>query len=99
MIAKCMQIASMANLTIRNLPDDLHRKLKERAKRNRRSLNQEAIEELAAFREWPMSDGDERSKARERMLLAEERIDQLRKSMNGFMSSQEVAKARTEGRA
>ena len=33
----------MATLTIRNLPDDVHGRLKEQAKRNRRSLNQEVI--------------------------------------------------------
>lgn len=38
----------MAALTIRNLPDELHARLKEQAKRNRRSLNQEVIAELEA---------------------------------------------------
>jgi plasmid stability protein len=36
----------MATLTIRNVPDDLYRSLKEQAARNRRSLNQEAIAKL-----------------------------------------------------
>jgi plasmid stability protein len=36
----------MATITLRNVPDDLHRRLKEAARRNRRSLNQEAIEQL-----------------------------------------------------
>lgn len=38
----------MATLTIRNLPDEVHERLKEQAKRNRRSLNQEVIAELVA---------------------------------------------------
>lgn len=37
----------MATLTIRNVPDDLYERLKALAKRNRRSLNQEAIQRLA----------------------------------------------------
>ena len=36
----------MKTLTIRGLPDEVHKKLKERAKGNRRSLNQEVVEEL-----------------------------------------------------
>lgn len=33
----------MATLTLKNVPDDLHQRLKERAARNGRSLNREAI--------------------------------------------------------
>lgn len=33
----------MANLTIKNVPDDLYEQLKQRAAENRRSLNSEAI--------------------------------------------------------
>lgn len=33
----------MSTLTIKNLPDALHRRLKEMAERNRRSLNSEVI--------------------------------------------------------
>ena len=33
----------MATITLKNVPDDLHRRLKERAARNGRSLNREAI--------------------------------------------------------
>lgn len=33
----------MATLTIRNVPDELHERLKERAERNRRSLNAETV--------------------------------------------------------
>ncbi len=34
----------MATLTLKNVPDDLYRRLKEQAAAHRRSLNQEAIE-------------------------------------------------------
>lgn len=33
----------MATLTIKDVPDELHERLKERAKRHRRSMNSEAI--------------------------------------------------------
>lgn len=33
----------MKTLTIRNLPDELHARLKDRARRNRRSLNGEVV--------------------------------------------------------
>jgi plasmid stability protein len=94
-----MHLTIMANLTIRNLPDELHGKLKERARRNRRSLNQEAIVELAAFGERNYGEDDPLAKSKERMLLAEERIDWLRNRMARFMSAKEIDKARKEGRA
>ena len=39
----------MKTLTIRGLPDEVHERLKEQAKRNRRSLNQEVIAELSSI--------------------------------------------------
>lgn len=36
----------MPNITIRNIPDDLHKRLKERAAANRRSLNNEILSML-----------------------------------------------------
>jgi len=36
----------MVGLVIKNLPDELHRKLKERAKRHHRSMTKEAIVQL-----------------------------------------------------
>ena len=33
----------MANLTLKNIPDELHAKLKDSAERNRRSLNSEIL--------------------------------------------------------
>ena len=38
----------MATLTLKNVPDDLHRRLKARAEQNHRSLNREAIRCLEA---------------------------------------------------
>jgi plasmid stability protein len=41
--SKCNQSETMATLTIKNVPENLHERLKERAERNRRSMNSEAI--------------------------------------------------------
>lgn len=50
----------MATLTIKNLPDDLYARLKERAERHRRSLNGEAITCLeAALGESARADPDD----------------------------------------
>ena len=49
----------MATLTLKNVPDDLHRRLKARAERNHRSLNREAIrclEESVAHAASPATD-------------------------------------------
>ncbi len=49
----------MATLTLKNLPDDLHRRLKARAERNHRSLNREAIrllEQAVALDPEPSAD-------------------------------------------
>lgn len=77
----------MATLTIRNLPDELHSALKERAKRNRRSLNQEIIAELAASNQQETRDDG---------LL--ERVAILRAQMKGFLTPEEIDSARREGR-
>ena len=97
MIAVCSQIAGMATLTIRDLPDELHLLLKERAKRNRRSLNQEVIAELAAVLEV----GDEKARldaARKRMRRTTAEIDGIRSRMTRFMSAGEIDAAKKEGR-
>jgi len=33
----------MPNITLKNVPDEVHQRLKEQAKRHRRSINREAI--------------------------------------------------------
>lgn len=52
----------MPNLTLRDLPADLHLWLKQQAGANRRSLNQEVILQLDALRGSPASaiDADQR---------------------------------------
>ena len=39
----------MATITLKNVPDDLHRRLKAQAARNHRSLNREVIRTLEAW--------------------------------------------------
>lgn len=48
----------MTNLTVKGLPDDVYRTLKEEADRARRSLNQEVIHRLAASVRAPRVDPD-----------------------------------------
>ena len=82
----------MATLTIRNLPEDLHAMLKERARKNRRSLNQEVISELSAAGE---KGADEASKRWER---ANSIVDEMRARMTRFMTAEEIDAAIREGR-
>lgn len=42
----------MPNLLIRDLPEEVHRRLKERAAQNRRSMNQEVLLLLEEAVEW-----------------------------------------------
>ena len=87
----------MATLTIRNLPDGLHVRLKEQAKRNRRSLNQEVIAELETAPSFPTPQNeDERNKARAEAMIA--KVNQLRGGMKRFMTAEEIDAAIEEGR-
>lgn len=65
----------MATLTLKNVPDDLHRRLKARAERNHRSLNREAIrclEESVTPSAPPATDeAGERARALRERLAAE----------------------------
>ena len=79
----------MPNLTIKNLPLEVHRSLKERAARNRRSLNSEIIEILAKTLPPPAVDP--------KKFLAE--LEAMhRKYPNLRMTPEEIRAARLEGR-
>lgn len=71
--------------------------LKERAKKNRRSLNQEVIAELAAV-SGETGDGARRAASQERMAQALEEIDEIRKRMTHFMTAEKIDAAKAEGR-
>jgi plasmid stability protein len=76
----------MPGLLIKNVPAELHRKLKRRARENRRSLSSEALVLLEA------AVGD----AAGPPTLAE--IDELRVSGRGPLTDEIIASARTSGR-
>jgi plasmid stability protein len=86
--AECLHFACMATLTIRNLPDEVHERLKEQAKRNRRSLNQEVIAELSEI--FPKED------------LAMQELLKVGKAFYGSLkrpvSAREIREAIEEGR-
>ena len=57
----------MANITLKNIPEELHQKLKERAKSNHRSINSEilfSLKKVLGFRE-PSENEDVLNHARE----------------------------------
>ena len=82
----------MATLTIRNLPEEVHERLKERAKRNRRSLNQEVIAELV---EKQGSEVEERARFVSQMLAESEAVYAALKKP---MTTDEVRKSVESGR-
>ena len=52
----CLQTVSMANVLIRDVPDDVHQALRKRAEREGRSLQQYLQAELARLAEQPSMD-------------------------------------------
>lgn len=98
MHAKRHHIAVMPNLTIRNVPEELHATLKRRAKANRRSLNQEVIAELSSVDADGETEEARIERSRERVRLANEKIDEMRSKMKCFMTTDEIDAAIREGR-
>ncbi len=79
----------MPNLNVKNLPRDVHRRLKERARRNHRSLNSEVIACLEDAVTPRRIDPDE----------AAERIRALRARFRGpAPTDEEIARLKSEGR-
>ena len=79
----------MATLTLKNLPEDLHRRLKARAARNQRSLNREVIECLRNATSATPVDPD--------ALLA--RARELRRKTSGRLTDRELRRLKAMGRA
>ena len=78
----------MASITIKDIPEVLHQRLKERAKANRRSLNAEVIACLEA-------------KVLSRPVDMEtelERIKQLREEVGGYLTQEMLDEFKEEGR-
>jgi len=77
------------NFTLKNIPDDLYKKVKEKAERNHRSINGEIISMLdAATTPRPVDVDEMLAKARE-----------LRGRTRGFLTDQDmIDRAKREGR-
>lgn len=82
----------MASITIKDLPDELHRKLKEEAKKNERSLNGEVLFRLRLSTVLKQ----ERDEKDVEALLAS--IDRVRNSDNVRYDAELHARALSEGR-
>ena len=78
----------MVNLTLKNVPAELHARLKAQAERNRRSLNAEAIVCL------------ERGLGTERMEAGalRERLRMVREGAGGYLTDDVVEAGKREGR-
>ncbi|MBO6535414.1 MAG: Arc family DNA-binding protein [Balneolaceae bacterium] len=73
----------MANITIKNIPDEVYEQLKERAKRNRRSINNEVIHLIESqFRANQINVEEVLYKARK-----------LRSKMKGSLTEEEIRQA------
>ena len=82
----------MATITLTDVPDDLHRRLQERAARNRRPLDREAV--LLLEQAVVASPEPERDEAWERATALRERL-----AARGFRTTaEEVQAAIDEGR-
>lgn len=86
----------MKTLSIRGLPDEVHSRLKTRAKQNRRSLNQEVIAELSRIEDLNLLDETERKQQRAEEVIA--KVDAMRSRMKRFLTAEEIDAAIEEGR-
>ena len=68
----------MPNLTLKNIPPGLHKRLKTRAESNHRSLNREILALLEAQVDAPAVDVDAELKALEEFVSALPRVDHRR---------------------
>lgn len=72
----------MKTLTIRGVPDELRASLKARAKKNRRSLNQEVIAEFSVIRSGSPTDEAAGKRQRAQELIA--RVEEMREGGDLF---------------
>lgn len=68
----------MLNLTLKNIPTELHRQLKVRAESNRRSLNREIMALLEAQLEAPAVDVASEQEKLEQFVASLPRVDHAR---------------------
>jgi plasmid stability protein len=67
--------AAMLNLTLKNIPKDLHARLKQSAEKNRRSLNSEILTRLEAEFSAPAADFAARERAHREFVASLPRVD------------------------
>lgn len=79
----------MKTITLKNLPEDLLKRLKELAKNNNRSLNSEIIHILK------MTSGEEDQLSKRKIM---ERAREIRDSIRLRLSDGEITRAKNEGR-
>ena len=65
----------MLNLTLKNIPKDLHARLKESAEKNRRSLNSEILTRLEAEFSAPVVDFAAEERALRELISRQPRVD------------------------
>ena len=65
----------MLNLTLKNIPKDLHSRLKESAERNRRSLNSEILTRLETQFAAPVVDREAHARALRELVARLPRVD------------------------
>ncbi len=70
----------MLNLTLKNVPGELHARLKQRAEMNRRSLNREVLALLEAQLDAPAIDVEAEQQQLEQFVAALPRVDHTRVS-------------------
>ena len=91
MDACCIHFGTMATLTIKNLPDELYAELTRMAKKNRRSINNEAIVSLEKALETPVRETE--------AVLDRIRKDRKEMTKKGiWLTDQILEKAKNEGR-
>jgi plasmid stability protein len=87
----------MPTITIRDLPEHLHLILKQRARRNRRSLNQEVIAELAEVDASETFGVEEQERVRLRAEWMIKKAAELRKPVERALSARDIDSAKREG--
>lgn len=79
----------MINFTVKNIPEDLHKRLKEEAERNHRSMNGEILYKL----QMSLAQKDTDINA------VLKRVNTLQKSIKGELTYEEIDQAKRLGRA
>ena len=69
------QTIAMLNITLKNIPKDLHARLKESAEKNQRSLNSEILARLESQLDVPAVDRDAHARALKALVARLPKVD------------------------